>query len=350
MAAALSAAARATRLGALCYDHTFTRLLGTRGESEPILKDLVAAWRAARTGGAAQAAADDVDVEILDRQVLAGAQPRGKGDLVADVRLRGGKDTFIVEVQHRVEPSFPRRALLYASAEFVSRHMADPASQRPVHTIAFCDFDFARGRDGIRSGLSAWRKAEPPLTPATERAVHFYNLLPSAAAMASMGQLGNEALDEELASRLSFVFALLPHAPRLQDLTTATPPLLRWASLVAHVAPDNLDEVPAEVRSKGVDKLMSMLSGSVDVTKAERLEAEAKEDDFERAMESALAEGDAKGEARGRAEGWAEGRADAIAEMLARLSVASKSAFSAKFGVDPASAAAAFFDQSKRRA
>ena len=35
--------ARAARLGALCYDSTFTRVLGTRGTSEPILKDLVGA-------------------------------------------------------------------------------------------------------------------------------------------------------------------------------------------------------------------------------------------------------------------------------------------------------------------
>jgi len=82
--------------------------------------------RAARRRRAAQAAADDVELEILDRQELAGAQPRDdKGDLVVDVRLRGGKDTFLVEVQHRVKPHFPRRALLDASAEIVLRHMAD---------------------------------------------------------------------------------------------------------------------------------------------------------------------------------------------------------------------------------
>ena len=351
-AATMSAPARAARQGALCYDRTFTRLLGTRGTSEPILKDLIGAWRAARTDGAAQASAEGVDVEIVERQVLTGAMPRGKGDLIADVRLHGGGDNFIVEVQHRVEPLFPRRALLYAAADLVSQHLEGPfatqvAKQRPVHTLAFCDFDFTRGREGavLRTGMNAWRKAAPPVEPRTERAVHVYSLLPCAADMARLGQLGNGALDDELSARISFVFALLPHAPRLQDLTAATPPLLRWASLVAHVAPDNIDAVPKAVRSKGVETLMLMLRETVDATEAERRDAEASEGEFERAVDSALAEGEAKGKAEGIAESMGALGILSIADFRAKgaLGILSIADFRAKFGTDPSGAIAAFF-------
>ena len=183
----------------------------------------------------------------------------------------------------------------------------------------------------MRAGMNAWRKAAPPVEPRTERAVHVYSLLPCAADMARLGQLGNGALDDELSARISFVFALLPHAPRLQDLTAATPPLLRWASLVAHVAPDNIDAVPKAVRSKGVETLMLMLSQTVDATEAERRDAEAREGEIERAVDSALAEGEAKGKAEG------------IAESMGALGISSIADFRAKLGTDPPGAIAAYF-------
>jgi hypothetical protein len=116
---------------------------------------------------------------------------------------------------------------------------------------------------------------------------------------------------------MSIVFALLPHAPRLEDLTAATPLLLRWASLVAHVAPDNVDAVPKAVRSEGVERLMSLLRETVAATEAEREKTEREEAEFERGVESALIEGETKGIAKGiamgetlpRASPWAKPRA-----------------------------------------
>ena len=343
--------ARAARLGALCYDSTFTRVLGTRGTSEPILKDLVGAWRAAREGGAARASdGGGVDVEILESKVRSGAATppvRIKGHVVADVRLRGGEDSFLVDVQHRVEPLFPGSALLYASsAKLVSQHLAETSVSTatgvwPVHTLAFCDLDFASGRSigGVGTTLRAWRKASPPLAPRTERVVHAYSMQPCADVMARLAQQGNKELDAELAPQTSIVFALLPHAPRLQDLTAATPPLLRWASLVAHVAPDNVDAVPKAVRSEGVERLMSLLRETVDDTEAEREEAEREEADFQRsveaAVEEALIERRAKAEAMGNVEG--------IAKVMRALGVESIADFRAKIGSDPPADLAAFF-------
>ena len=356
----------AARLGALCYDHTFTRVLGTRGASEPILKDLVAAWNAARAGGAvaaaATAAAGDSCVEelsILDRKVLVGTPPRGRGELLVDVRLRGAEGSMIVEVQHRVEQYFPRRALLYASADFLLQHKEDVASdspmgmkmQRPVHTLAFCDFDFVHGRNlsGIGASRTSWRSRAGTLEPRHERALHSYCLLPSAG-MALLGQAGNAALDDELASRMSFTFALLPHAPRLEDLTASTPPLLRWASLVAHVAPYNLNSVPKAVRSEGVNALIQLLSDTESDTEAERLKALEEERQTESAVESALVEGREEGrglgreEGRelGREEGETKGREQGREETLRSLGIESIADFKAKFGGDPPASLSAF--------
>jgi len=194
-----------------------------------------------------------------------------------------------------------------------------------VHTLAFCDFDFASGRSGggIGTTLNAWRKASPPLAPRTERAVHIYSIQPCADLMARMAQQGNEALNAELASRMSIVFALLPHAPRLEDLTAATPPLLRWASLVAHVAPDNVDAVPKAVRSEGVERLMSLLRETVTATEAERLEAEKEEAEFDLSVEAAVIEREDK--------------------LMRALGIESIADFRAKFGSDPPADLAAFF-------
>ena len=91
-------------------------------------------------------------------------------------------------------------------------------------------------------------------------ALHFYSLLPDSLARQRARQKGNEALDRELAAHLSVVFALLPHAPRLEELMVRTPLLLRWASLFAHAEPDNINYVPLAVRSPGIASLLDQLA------------------------------------------------------------------------------------------
>jgi hypothetical protein len=104
--------------GALCNDYTFTRVLGTPQKSEAILKDLLGAWHSARTGAPGEALGD---ISILKPKVRDGAFPKSKGELVVDVRALDRN--YIVEVQHRVEPLFPQRAVLYAAADIVSQHV-----------------------------------------------------------------------------------------------------------------------------------------------------------------------------------------------------------------------------------
>ena len=67
------------------------------------------------------------------------------------------------------------------------------------------------------------------------------------------------------------MFALLPHAPRLEDLTERTNPLLRWTALIAHVEPEEIDSVPKGVRDIHAVKLMlDILHGSIEEIKLER--------------------------------------------------------------------------------
>ena len=311
--------------GALCSDVTFTRLLGTVGESEVILKDMLSAWMAA-----ASVSTPLADVVILpDRQVLDGVAPRAKGELIVDVRAKDARSNFIVEVQHRVEARFPQRAVLYTAADIVMQHAADPGEwMRPVHTLAFCDYDFAAqlpGKEGIRSSLATWRRSAHVAD--ISRAIHTYRLQPCAAAMAHLRQQGNAALDGDLASRMSFVFALLPHAPPLEDLTCFTAPILRWASLVAHLKPDNIDNVPRDVRSEGVEKLLLMLSGSKSQTEKEAFETAQEMDRSERAMEDVKAEG--------KAEGMAEGAVEGKLEILRALGITSAASYRKLTGADP---------------
>ena len=104
------------------------RVLGTRGVSEPILGELLGAWRSARTGSRTAA----VDAKICDPTVLAGSAPRGLGDLVVDVRARDTDEHFVVEVQHRAERLFPHRAVLYAAAEIVAQHITKAGAKGPA--------------------------------------------------------------------------------------------------------------------------------------------------------------------------------------------------------------------------
>ena len=137
--------------GALCYDYTFTRVLGTPQTSEAILQDLIGAWHTARTGMPSEAL---LDVCIIKPKVRDGAFPRSKGELVVDVRARDSERNYIIEVQHRVEPLFPHRALLYAAAAMLSDgEVSQPVADTDgVHVLVmqhrqapvFADFDKVR--------------------------------------------------------------------------------------------------------------------------------------------------------------------------------------------------------------
>jgi hypothetical protein len=394
-----TAPSRSLRPGALCLDATFRRVLGTRGVSEPILAELLGAWRAARSRGRVRFDAPTVDAALCDPAVFAGTAPRGLGDLVVDVRARDSDEHFVVEVQHRAEKLFPHRAVLYAAAELVAQHVAKGTAKPgakaaakaaavaaseaaaaaaaapsdsfttsaslaaaaaaaaakksvdatesslllPVHTLAFCDYSFqssARRTGGVdeRSLVSVaatlWRGDSGHARDST-RALQFYSLLPDTHALKKAKQKGNEALDCELAARMSFVFALLPHAPALADLTKHTPPLLRWASLVAHASPENLSAVPNAVRSRGVECLLEQLESTAAEVERERASAEADDAFFARTRADAKAEGEAKGKAEGKAKGKAEGEAEGKAEALRLMGVVTIEAYRERFGVAP---------------
>lgn len=331
---------RALTPGALCTDATFTRVLGSPGESEPILLDLLSAWRQAQTGDASAAVAA---VVIGNRKVIEGHGLHAKGALTADVRAVGDDESYLVEVQHRAEATFPHRALIYSAAEVVAHHMSNPAglTARRVHTLAFCDYDFqelsnrakkkATASTGFLSSKSSrWR------TDAYQRdealALQIFGLHASPRAM--VGRKVNTALERELSAHASFVFALLPHAPRLEDLSTATPPLLRWAALVAHVEPSNLSAVPKEVRVEGVARLLDVLSSTAVATRTEREEAEYLAASDAQALADALAEGEAKGEAEGEAKG--------MAGALRLMGVATVNEYRTRFGTDPPPQLASF--------
>ena len=320
--------------GALCTDATFTRVLGSPGDSEPILADLIGAWHQARTGDAAAAA---VAVEVSTRKVLSGLGLHDKGSLTVDVRAVTDRESYLVEVQHRPEAYFPHRALVYSAAEVVTHHISHPIdlSARRVHTLAFCDYDFQdslQGTLGIKS--SRWRTAAPH-TRVQARALQVFGLHASPRAM--VGFDVNPALERMLAQQASFVFALLPHAPRLNELTPATPPLLRWAALVAHVAPDNIDDVPKDLRIGGVARLLEMLDATASTARAEREEADRRAADDAQALEDARAEAEAKGKAEGKAEG--------MATALRLVGVENVASYRAHFGADPPAQLAPFLSR-----
>ena len=299
----------ATRLpeGALCSDYTFTRILGAEKDSDVILKEIIGAW------SATHASPEELEsVTIVDRKVLDGLPPYSKGELIVDVRAKGASSNYFVEVQHRVEPLFAHRVVLYTASELVSQHMADRSRTelRPVHALAFCDYDFSDGKfgAGIGSRLSMWRKSEMIADPA--QALQSFSLR----ADDVPGQQINKALAREMQARMSFTFALLPHAPRLEELTAETPPLLRWASLIAHANPLNADAVPKAARTEGIEKLLALLKSTSSQVEEERIQTKADDDQIFRAAECAMVEGMAKGKAEGMAEGKAEGMAEGEAK------------------------------------
>lgn len=261
--------------GSLCSDYTFTRILGTRNKSEPILRDLFSAARIAITG---DPNAVVQEVNILDRKVFDGVAPLSKGEVLVDVRAKDLDSNYIVVLQRRKEPEFAQRALLYTAAEIVEQHVGKrkklKLDLRPVHLLAFCDYDFGGSmkHDGIAATSTRWRnsssrKADP------SKALQMYALQPKADFLGRIKGIGNAHLDREMDARMSLIFALLPHVPHMSELTSSTPPLLCWASLVAHVNPDNVNDVPIQVQdSEGVQTLLQMLRSSVDETHVEWLQ------------------------------------------------------------------------------
>ena len=335
--------------GALCSDNTFRRMLGTPSKSEPILQDMLGAMRFAQTCGRETAVGT---VRILDSKVHDAGSPQSKGDLIVDVRAKDADASYIVEVQRRKEPFFPRRAIIYSAAEIIAqcRHTLSPDLQ-PVHTLAFCDYDFGPGKTGSTIGthLSAWRDPKAAMrAPDVARAIQPFTLQPDADVLAYCNGAANEHLGAEMRARMSFVFALLPHAPLLADLSDRSPPLLRWAALVAHVHPDNIDDVPRDVRSiAAVKMLLEWLDGTRDETEMERLQAEeelaanAREseamyyDGMAEGKAQGLAEGEAKGLAEGEAQGLAEGEAKGKLDLLSSLGVRTVAGYRAMFKADP---------------
>lgn len=101
-------------------------------------------------------------MRILDSKVRDGVLPQSKGELIVDVRARDADTSYIIEVQRRKEPLFPRRAILYSSAEIVAqyRDSRSPALQ-PVHTLAFCDYDFFQGQDKLYDRHASVELARP---------------------------------------------------------------------------------------------------------------------------------------------------------------------------------------------
>ena len=157
-----------------------------------------------------------------------------------------------------------------------------------------------------------------------------YTVQPHASSMRGLGQRGNEALTADIAARLSLTFALLPHAPRLVDLNNATPPLIRWASLIAHVRPGNVGEVPAGVRAvPGVRRLLDVLSETTDLVAHEENAARSEQ---EALYTERLAVFD---------EGRTEGHMEGAAAVLAEMGIVTAADYEAKLGVPPPPAVAA---------
>jgi hypothetical protein len=200
-----------------------------------------------------------------------------------------------------------------------------------VHSLAFCDYDFVRttasGKSVIATQSNAWRAKGTAHTPEPAKAIHAFTLQHVPSSLSGIKQHVNVALQSEMAERMSFLFALLPHAPRMEELTLATPPLLRWASLVAHVGPLNVAKVPQEVRTEGVSLLLDMLHDSLDETEMERIKGEAEAGQMQRALESAFAEG--------KAEGLAEAKAEGILAALRLVDIQSAADYRNKMKSDP---------------
>ena len=309
--------------GSLCYDVVFRRALGTRDLSEVILEDLLGAWRAAVTGSSSSVA---TQVQLIDTGVKAGEGAHEKGSLAVDVRFTDAESNYIVEIQHRTEALFPHRALTYAAAEIVGQPCRRGVGLRPVHVLAFCDFAFGAPKAGsgllVGTALSAsrWRRSDTASEHLRDPAlaIHAFGLLPVPHAVGSAleDQRGDPHLARDMRARLSFLFALLPHAPMLCEVNASTPPILKWAALIAHLHVDNLAAVPREpgIFTPGVARLVDVLASSADHTRAEVRAADEEASIAFQHAESMADEAWAEGEAKGKAEGIAEGKAEGEAK------------------------------------
>ncbi len=56
-------------------------------------------------------------------------------------------------------------------------------------------------------------------------------------------------LEKELSAYGSLTFIMMPHLPRLSELSATTPTLILYAALISELSKDNLDNVPKELRS-----------------------------------------------------------------------------------------------------
>ena len=315
--------------GALCSDYTFRRLLGTPSKSEPILQDLLGAMRYSQTCGRETAVGT---VRILDSKVRDGVLPQSKGELIVDVRVKDGDASYLVEVQRRKEPLFARRAILYSSAEIIAQYRDSRSPElQPVHTLAFCDYDFGPGKTSSMIGThrSDWRNPKAARrAPDVARAIQSFTLQPDTDVLACYKGVLNKHLAAEMRARMSFVFALLPHAPLLADLSDRSPPLLRWASLIAYVHPANIDDVPRDVRSiAAVKTMLEWLDGTRDETELERMQDKEEVAATAREIEAIFHDG--------KVEGKAEGKAEGALGVLSSLGVRTVAEYRSKFKAEP---------------
>ena len=301
-------------VGSLCYDHVFKRVMGTQGQSEVILQDLLSAWNMAISGipGSGSAIAE---VKIINTDVKDGAGVHDKGSLTVDVRAENAESNFIVEVQHRTEALFPHRALAYAAADIAGQKAG---ALKQVHVLAFCDFAFGPPKAGSKQHVgtmlsaSRWRHGSKTLyTRDTRLAIHSFGLRPLSYADPALSQQKCDPfLEQEMRARLSFLFALLPHAPLLEEVTAATPPILKWAALIAYLRAENIDAVPRapKVFTPGVSRLVEVLKESAVATRSEVRAAEELASINAQVNESENDDARAEGRAEGKAEGKAEVR------------------------------------------
>jgi hypothetical protein len=269
------------KLGKLAADHTFVRVFGTPKRSEPILAGLVSAWAPVMVG--MPAATEAVEIKLLDRMIYNANLPKGKNNLIADIHLHASNldAKFLVEIQHRPERNFADSAILYSSADVVTQRFAEGVTQasynlKPVHNISFCDFSF--GGDDTRVALAdtKWR-ASKDFKSDVNRAFAAYSLTDRGEDLRKVvghNYIGNKGLDAFMNNRLSFFFMLLPHMPPLEQLTAATPSIVKWGSLVAHLTPYNAGAIPIEIKQeKAVQMVLDELMFDVSLAEEEALAA-----------------------------------------------------------------------------
>lgn len=143
-------------VGSLTNDYTFTRVLGTEGRSEVILKSMLEASLSACHGSCPTIE----NLAIQNRLVIDGVYPNSKGSLTVDVHATDDTFNYLVEMQSRREAFYPEQALLYSSANVVRQHQMSSTRhtwQRPVHNLFFVDFDFGEKNGKITTAQTNWR-------------------------------------------------------------------------------------------------------------------------------------------------------------------------------------------------